>query len=332
MNLKKVALGLLLSGSIFAVGCGGDDDGDSPDTGDLGVPDVPSCDTATDEGANMERSFHIDGLLIPGESRNVGFDVDGLNTTNAQNVAGCNVADRPGGIDNALATIIENLEPLLQQASVDINEKLQEAVTDGGINLTVQLNSWNGTDTDDCVGIQISGTSGGSAITTLTGSAAMSANVISLIAFSSNLRIVPTFQLPPDGGFMSCTVGCVPADLPIVIKGVRARIQFNAGQTAIVAADELDVANTNSTVIGGFVRYTASSPSDADSFENSLNGLIDKIDPNLKETVAPIFTGYLDLDSTPGPGLSRCTATGSMTTSADTFSAGIVARGAVVTP
>lgn len=338
MNLKKVALSLLLGGSMFAVGCGDDDSG--PSSGTLPPEDVPTC---TLNGEAGMRDFQINGLRIPvsggGGSpitplNNIGFNVDGLVTSTVNDVAGCRKADGvPGGIDNALSEIIGGLSDLLAMASVDINAELQGAVDDNAIDLNVRLGDWNMTATDPCVSITISGMSGGQTLTPITGNAALNANVISAIAFPTALTIVPAFQLNPDGGLGgTCTMNCVTVNLPITIQGLRGRIVFDATQSAIVVADQATLegptGNSSSTVIGGYVRYAGT---DAAAFSVGLMGLTNQIGIDF-DTVNGIFTQFLDLDSTPGPGLSACTSTGGSNVSADTFSAGILARGVVQAP
>lgn len=321
MNLKKVALSLLVSGSILAVGCGDDDSSSSNPSGTILEPDVPTCTLNGDGGT---RTFNVTGLRIPANNA-VGFNVDGIVSSSTDDLAGCKKTDGvPGGIDNALAEIIAGLSDLLEEAQVDINAELQGAVDDDAIDLQVTLGDWNMTATDACVSVRISGMSGGATVTPIMGNAALTNNRVDQVAFGSSIRIVPVFQLSADGGIggPSCTDNCVPIELPITIKGLRARLVFNDTQTALVMAEEGSESNSNSTLIAGYVRYSGA---EQDSFKPGLDALVAQIGTDLGSAVDPIFAQFLDLDSTPGPGLSACTSLGGTQTSADTFSAGIVA-------
>ena len=315
MNLKNVALGLMLVGSVFAVGCGGDDD-----TGPAPLPDVErvTCDTQGEAGS---RVFPIRRLTIPtappeGEIPPVGFNVDGLTST-ATDLAGCNKADLSGGVDNGLAAIINGLGPVLSRTGVDINEELQTAVEGDAIDLEVEIGDWNMTATDPCVTITIQGMTAGSAITPITSNAPLNGGFVTLVTFSSNLTITPSFQVGPDGGLGSCTANCTPVDLAITIQDLRARLRLSPDLNDLIVAGSPD--NMNSSMVGGYVKYTGTDPS---AFQTSLNTLIGAIDPNVSDVVGGIFTQFLDLDT--DPALAACTSVGSGT-SADTFSAAILA-------
>lgn len=324
MDLKKVALSLLLGCSIFAVGCGGGgDDGGSDTPGDTLPPiDVPSCDLASDTDT-MERVYSVATLAIPA-SNTIGFNIDGLNSTSNADVAGCRRLDgQPGGIDNALAQIIMGLGDVLTEAGVDINEELQNAVDMGAIDLTVTLTKWNGTASDSCVGVTIAGESAGEPIASLTGSAELASGTIAQVAFPTRLTISPTFQLSPDGGLGSCDgEDCIDVPLSISIGNARARLVF-AGDMSGFGYPASGQTNANASIVAGVVRYSGTVEDGA--FQPGLEALVGSIDEGLVPTVNTIFTTYLDLDVTPS--LTACTSAGGSMVSADAFSAAIMASG-----
>lgn len=317
---KSLRFGLVLA-SAFALGCPKPQPEPDGGSGDSLDASIPSCDLTSDTDV-MTRTYALSTLAIP-TSNTVGFDVDGLNTTASGDVGGCRRVDgQPGGVDNALAQIIAGLGDVLSEAGVDINEELQRALESDALDIDVTIDHWNGTATDTCVGVAITGASGGEPIDALQGSARLDAGVV-VVAFDGSLTIAPTFLLSADGGLGTCTEGCTEVELPITIQGARAQLVFGGGAVGMDAlVVEATPTRTGSTYLGGYVRYTGE---DAIAFRPGLAALVETIDSGLVSTVDTIFGTYLDLDSTPS--LSACASAGGTMTTADTFSAAILASG-----
>jgi hypothetical protein len=145
------------------------------------------------------------------------------------------------------------------------------------------------------------------------------------VTFGSKLRVAPDFAVSPDGGLGTCTMNCVEVVVPFVLQDVRARLRFLPDMSALVVSGSPN--NTNSTILGGYIRYSGA---DADAFSPGLANLFNAIKADLVPTIHAIFATYMDLQS--APVLQWCTSTGGGTVSADTHSAAFLVSGGISTP
>lgn len=296
-------------------------DGDISD-GAVGI-EIPTT-TCELQGEVGSRPFAIAHLRIPtkpdpeGALPSAGFNVDGFDST-SQDITGCNKADKAGGVDNAFAAVNDGLGPVFAMAGYSFGGSLESAIANDAINLEIVLGDWNMTASDPCVTVTIQGSVGGSAITPLSGRAPLVAGLVAYVTFGANLRLTSRVAVSPDGG-TGCTQGCVNFDLPMVIHQTMARVRLSPDLMHVVSAASPD--NTNSTMVGGYVRFTGS---DALAFQPNLEALFTGIDPTLTGIVSNIFRQFLDLDTTPS--LMACEALevdGGLPTTADSFSTALL--------
>lgn len=320
MRSQNLIASLMLTFGVLASGCRFDDDDGSPGSpSSTIVPyEASSCALGNEPGT---RAYPIRTLRIPtipspeAPLPAVGFNIDGLTSTEAD-LAGCDQADMPGGVDDAFANIVVALDDTLPE--VFAFDDLGIVPIMQFIELEVVISDWNETATDPCVVVTLHGTMSGRAITPLVGRASLVSGGVSLVAFGADLPV--TIRIEPEnlGGLGGlCTVDCLGFDVDFTIEGLVARLRFSDDMTHLVVAEAPD--NTNATMLGGHVRYTGDAPG---AFTTVVTRLINAIDPDLWATVQNVFSQRLDLDSTPT--LSACTTVGSGT-SADAFSIAVLA-------
>ena len=168
--------------ALFVIGCGGLGviEGCSLVTGYDGFtgastatcgPRIPAngakpAGTAADKGALVGAAQTFRFVDVEGQLPKVlGLDLD----ENCQTIACASKSDstRVPGVDNALGKFISQLQ---QQADISLT-----AIRNGTIGLVVQVNGWNGTDSDDAVAVSLfnvaglNGSTDGGAPSTSTG-------------------------------------------------------------------------------------------------------------------------------------------------------------------
>lgn len=322
MNLIKRFLFALPLSVLNLVGCGDD----APRTpggicrvGALCVPQV----TCTPTGDAEQRTFPIAQMAIPSRPTSnaplpaVGFNIDGLTSTQTD-LAGCNMADLPGGIDNGLAALMPPTnDPLI--APLGAHLSLQAQVDSGRIALMLTMDDWNGTSDDDCVRFTLSGTSSGQSIPALVGASPLTMGFTQDVWFGSTrtLTLSTRLALNAGGGLEVCETDCVEYDLPIVIERVMGRFRFGPEMSSLVF--DPSPTTTNSSMLGGYVRYVGV---DSGAVAVHLEPIVRTIDPSGWPSFDAQMRDHLDLDSTPS--LSACTFVDAGGTSADTLSVALL--------
>ena len=266
MKLKNVALSLMLTGSMFAVGCDDDDGGTDTSTTQSGTTVIASCDAPGDEAAVK---FALTTLKLPSESSGIGFNIDGSTKDNV-----CGIPDARNGVDNSLAGLLSSVADLTADLGIDIPGALQEVVTTGALDLDIELVGWNGTANDSCVGVRISGQSGGEDIAVISGRAPLANGAIAGVKFDNALTFDASFEIEGE-----------PATLAIAIQNLSARIQLNSERTAIVEGTN----NNNASFVAGHVVYQG-------ALRDSLVTLIAGLGAGLDATTLDnVVSDYLDL-------------------------------------
>jgi hypothetical protein len=184
---------------------------------------------------------------------------------------------------------------------------------------TLTLRHWNGTRDDTCVRVTLTVAPAGESPTVRTNDAPLSSGKFNLIPFSESLRFAPVFNLPGDGGSSAVAV-------PMTVSGIRARVVFNDAMTEIVVPATPN--NASASMIGGYVLYPGT---DTRAFRPALEAAFMSTGSSLVPALLESIPKFLDLDSTPGPGLSACTSSGGGGTSADSFSIALLMSGHQVT-
>jgi hypothetical protein len=177
------------------------------------------------------------------------------------------------------------------------------------------MDDWNGTSDDDCVRFTLSGTSSGQSIPALVGASPMVQGFAQEVRFGSTraVTLMPRLALNAGGGLEVCEADCVEYDMPIVIEELRARFRFGPEMTSLVF--DPSPTTTNSSMIGGYVRYLGV---DSGALAVHLEPIVRAIDPSGWPSFDAHVRDHLDLDSTPS--LSACAFVDAGGTSADTLS------------
>jgi hypothetical protein len=315
-------VGLTLSLSLAACqSCRDDGDWEPP----RGQPIVPplqfACELHTDTDT-MTRSFAVDSLSIPA-SNATGLNVDGFISTTTQDIGGCRKVDGPvlGGIDNALAEIASSLDA---RSAADEGVALERSVLDSTTTMRVTVHHWNGTSTDPCVGVDLSSASN----PTLRASAPLQDGKIKTLYFGGELVLdVRTESSVDGGGTGGCDAGCTESVVPVVVRGVRSQIVFDSAMSAMIVAASM--ANADSTIFGGYVVYSGSSPS---ALEPMLETMLTQTASSLAHDMLETMPQFLDLDVAPDFGLFACIPMGPDMANPNGFSVGVVVTGHAINP
>jgi hypothetical protein len=73
----------------------------------------------------------------------IGFDLEGHDTTSSDDPVGCGQIDQSGGVDNALAQLLNLLADLAPE-ELAFNEKIAAAIAGGSISLAVEMKGYDG--------------------------------------------------------------------------------------------------------------------------------------------------------------------------------------------
>ena len=294
-------------------------DGAVTDASDGSMSVTPIVTDCTLQGESGSRAFAIAQIATPTVAApeaplpTVGFNVDGLTSTSTD-LAGCNEADLTDGVDNGDAVILRGLGGIFGTLALDFNSGYQRAIDAGTVDLEIVLGDWNLTTDDACVSVTLQGEVYGAPIAALTGRAPLTGAFVDVVSLGGNVTIVSTQRTNPDAG--ACPSGCVDVQMPL--QGVLARLRFSPDLTNIVTSSSSIPNTTNSSTLGGYVRWVGA---DELAYAPSYNAFLNAVSPELPAVANQIFGNFLDLDSTPP--LTGCTAVGN-TTSADSFSVGLL--------
>jgi hypothetical protein len=135
------------------VDAGGDTDVDTDadtDTGsDTGTGTGSETDTGTLEGP-PDTDFVMDSVLYGDDDD--GFDLDGHDTESADDVVGCGHIDGPGGIDNQLGPVMQDIDLLTGENSEGL---LGDAIEDGILLMLFRLAGLDDRVNDDAVDVHV---------------------------------------------------------------------------------------------------------------------------------------------------------------------------------
>lgn len=302
MDWKILASSVVLGGALMATGCGSDDpastsagttetattetattesstslglttsgggvDGCSTDNpGDFATP---ACDSGPGDEAAI--TYAVTDIEIPGPAADgtvVGFNLDCHITLDPADPVGEGKLDDTNGTDNALAGLV----PALSGLGVDLNAEIAGGlVGEGGaepeLTLDVIVTGWNGTDTDDCVSVQIE----------VNGEAVSETAINATVSGGELQAAIGTLPLsiPYDGAVLELDVTSAVASLPItsgaLTDGVIAGVVDYEGSLQGVIMDviaslgevTIDFATINN-IITGILDFRTAGASEADA-------------------------------------------------------------------
>lgn len=153
MSLRRMTLGLLIAGSLAAVGCG-DDDGATPTDGGS---------TPTDGGMAESRVYVLNTLDVgqadPAGDPNIvpGFDLDMHNTTTMSDPMGCGFVDFTSGAPDNVMGVDNQLGPILAgiAGSVDVPGAIRDNINDGTVLIIVEVTGINSFMNDDSITLNL---------------------------------------------------------------------------------------------------------------------------------------------------------------------------------
>jgi hypothetical protein len=306
---------LILSSCSIAIDRGIDGRDEEAQEGPGTLDEWTACDFTSNADA-MTRTYRFSSLALPA-SNAIGFNID-RRASASSNLAGCGRVDYlPEGIDNSFVEFMKTSGAPLAETGIDIPGTLETDIDDGNIVVELEIHHWNGTASDGCVGLDLNVRDHGRVNTELRSSAAIEAGKIRYAFFEGSTTLTTHFLVDEFGLSIDCEEEetCEEVAVPMTLQGVRARFVFRGGTDGMARlAVDASPTNENSTVVGGFVRYTGTAASGA--FKPGFLALNSPI-------VAASFPLFLDLDSTPS--IERCISHG-QTLSSDAFSIGFLAE------
>lgn len=288
---------LALACLLFVVGCSNSTTPDS-DSGvdgaitmdggmeagmDAALP-PPVCTDDPDVGSAI---FVVESIAIPRttDSEGVGgFDVDGLNSTDA-NVEGCGKVDFPDGVDNAFVYVAERLNqvlPLLDE-DIDLYAEVAAMIENGAIAIDVELQHWNETVNDDAVGVLITITANGTPQQAL-GCGRMIDGVL-------------------EGSFP------MPVPLAIGLGGLAVSLELKSPRVRLVLSEDGQTLDAAASYVGGYILWDDGTPTNLPGeLRAQILSLLAIVPPELQGFAQVYLDGIGEEVDTEGhPSLAACT-------------------------